>query len=188
MTLDLSPEYQEVLLPERQRLPGAPTERYLACMRHRFGALPVRTWALVAVCLLALVLAGRADLRPLLHAANPAVADNGRRSAASRGCWCRRPASRAGGRCCRSGSRTGATAELTYQRDLAIADLGVLAGGTGMLSGCRLCTFSYGTLRGGYGWGALRPHRGARDLPRRARAGGDPAPEPGTARHRRAVR
>jgi hypothetical protein len=21
-----------------------------------------------------------------------------------------------------------------------------------MLSGCRLCTFSYGTLRGGYGW------------------------------------
>lgn len=28
-------------------------------MRHRFGALPVRTSALVAVCLLALVLAGR---------------------------------------------------------------------------------------------------------------------------------
>ncbi len=47
------------MLPERQRLPGAPTERYLACRRHRFGALPVRTWALVAVCLLALVLAGR---------------------------------------------------------------------------------------------------------------------------------
>ena len=47
------------MLPERQRLPGAPTERYLACMRHRFGALPVRTSALVAVCLLALVLAGR---------------------------------------------------------------------------------------------------------------------------------
>jgi hypothetical protein len=58
MTLDLSPDIGKSVLPERQRLPCAPTERYLACMRHRFGALPVRTSALVAICLLALVLAG----------------------------------------------------------------------------------------------------------------------------------
>jgi ABC-type polar amino acid transport system ATPase subunit len=48
----------------------------------------------------------------------------------------------------------GTTAELAYPRDLAIAELGVLVGGSGRLDGCRACAFDYATLRGGYGWHA----------------------------------
>ena len=40
-------------------LPFAPAERYLERTRHRFGALPVRTSALVALSVLGLLLAGR---------------------------------------------------------------------------------------------------------------------------------
>jgi hypothetical protein len=39
-------------------LPFAPAERYRQRMRHRFGALPVRTSALVALSVLGLLLAG----------------------------------------------------------------------------------------------------------------------------------
>jgi hypothetical protein len=43
---------------------------------------------------------------------------------------------------------------LAYPRDLAIAELGVLVGGSGRLDGCRACAFDDATLRGGYRWHA----------------------------------
>jgi hypothetical protein len=58
----------------------------------------------------------------------------------------------------------GTTAALAYPRDLAIAELGVLVGGSGRLDGCRAGAFDYATLRGGYGWHAS-PRRGARIAP-----------------------
>jgi hypothetical protein len=52
-------------------LPFAPAERYRQRMRHRFGALPVRTSALVALSVLGLLLAGRLISGPSTVRARP---------------------------------------------------------------------------------------------------------------------
>ena len=52
-------------------LPFAPAERYRQRMRHRFGAIPVRTSALVALSVLGLLLAGRLISGPSTVRARP---------------------------------------------------------------------------------------------------------------------
>jgi hypothetical protein len=67
----------------------------------------------------------------------------------------------------------GTTAALASPRDLAIAELGVLVGGSGRLDGCRACAFDDATLGGGYGWArfALPEVLGSRPRSRSATCG-----------------